>query len=158
MIIRDLEEVDFGPLSRFILDMYSDYPDALWFDSAPSREVLSEIFMRKLYSMGRHDLIDMVAVEGEDIIGECEIVRLSSGTGYVGIIVSKDNRRKGLGSTLLKLSEMSSISMGIQALYAEVKKSNIAALAFFKSAGFVTMPSSEKPDKDLFILSKKLLV
>ena len=161
LIIRALEDRDFEALARFISEIYSEYPDATWFDSAPSRDTLSDLFLSKLSSMRNHGLIDTVAIENDSVEGECEIVRFPNGTGYVGIIIAKGHRRKGLGSTLLKVSEMLASETGTDTLYAEVSEGNAPARAFFGRSGFeevgVAQRALPKPSRQNVLLFRKKL-
>ena len=133
--VRNLEESDLKSLSDFIIEIYKEYPNAMWFDSEPTKEMLSRLFSLKLAGMQESNVIDMVAVEDSkshvSILGEVEVARVAGPAGYIGIIIGKGHRRKGLGAMLMGKAYNEAIALGITELKAEVAKENIPAQHFF---------------------------
>ena len=70
-------------------------------------------------------------------MGECEIVKTIRDSGYMGLIVHGDYRRKGLASNLFRESVAKAKAIGINRLQAEVGVDNIPAQNFFSKIGFV---------------------
>ena len=159
LMVRDLEKCDQESLSGFIGDIYKEYPSAMWFEAEPTPEALSRLFLQKLSGMLKKDVADMVAVQDKPfgmIVGEVEIVRLAGPVGYVGIIIRKEHRGKGLGSVLLEHASKKAILLGITRLRAEVASGNNAAQEFFKSRGFSLEKDEAGLQKGILLFEKSL--
>jgi len=143
MEIRSLDMPDFEPLFALVLEVYSDSPESMWFSSAPTREGFRFVFRDKIEGIVLRDRVDLVAVENGRILGECEIVRRRNETGVLGIIISREQRRKGLGSSLLSQAAGLARRIGITRLRAEISGNNGSAMVFLAKRGFSmngTMP------------------
>ncbi len=140
--IRDLEPRDKDGLSSFITEIYKEYPTSMWFESEPTPVMLSKLFDHKLSAMLEKNIVDIVAVEGgedgaEAVLGELEIARLAGPIGYIGIIIRKDRRGKGLGSMLLERACAQASLLGITDLRAEIVEENTAARKLFEKYEFL---------------------
>ncbi len=136
MEIRGIDLRDFSSLLDLVVEVYRDSPSAMWFEKEPDKEIFSLVFGNKLVAITEKNAIDMVAVEGGQIIGNCEIVRKSGETGVLGIIVAKDWRRKGVGSSLLDEAIRLAAGIGIYRLRAEFLEENGGAALFLAKKGF----------------------
>ncbi|MDE1846009.1 MAG: GNAT family N-acetyltransferase [Candidatus Micrarchaeota archaeon] len=136
MELRALRPDDLEELRALVKEVYSDSELAMWFDRAPTTEDLNEIFRLKMIAISGGSAVDIIAVEKNRIIGECEIV--ATGRAYlVGIIVSKNKRRKGIGKGLLLKGIESARKAGFPNVCAEVVEENLPAKNFFLKNGFV---------------------
>ncbi len=138
--IRNLEERDLAGLSEFILEIYKEHPDAMWFERAPTSADLSALFAEKLQGMGNGRVVDVIAIytsanNTEYIAGEVEIAKLSDTMGYVGILVKKEHRNRGLGSLLLERAYGQAAQLGIRELRAEVSKEQRRGTPPIREAG-----------------------
>ncbi len=133
--IRNLEEGDFKALSEFILEIYREYPASMWFEREPTPESLERLFQQKLQGMAEKRVVDVVVDDGS-IIGEAEIAKVAGPIGYVGIIIRKEHRGRGLGAHLLERAYAQASLNGITELRAEVAEGNSAALRLFEKQGF----------------------
>ncbi len=158
--IRSLEKGDQEGLSSFITDIYREYPSAMWFETEPTQETLSELFQNKLNGMREKRVVDMIAVqpgEREQIVGEVEVVHLTGPVGSVGIIIRKEHRNKGLGSELLEHALENAVSLGITELHAEVAEKNAGAQEFFKNRGFILENHGNGKQNSGILLFRKAL-
>ncbi len=137
MYFRNLAEKDFNELSNFILHVYEGVPEAMWFDNAPDKAELRKMFEAKISKLKNNEIVDIVALDGDKIIGECEIVKTVKDMGYIGLLVRDGYRRKGLASALFKDSAEKAKSIGINKLQAEVGTANVPAQNFFSKIGFI---------------------
>lgn len=136
MIVRELGVDDLAALSEFIIDVYNEYPQAMWFESEPSAEEMERVFYSKIKGVGSRALVDVVTEDNGTIAGECEVARVAYDSGVVGIIVRHGYRRKGLGSSMLDRALGLAYGIGMRRLSAEVMEGNSDALKFFISRGF----------------------
>ena len=136
MGMRGLEERDLPALADFIIEVYNDYPSALWFGKRPSDEEIGRVFSNKMRGIGMGMLIDIVAEEGGSIVGECEVARIAHGHGVVGILTRRNYRGKGLGAKMLETAIGMASEIGMRRFSAEVVESNKGALKFFVGRGF----------------------
>ena len=88
----------------------------------------------------KNDWTQFVALEGEKVIGWCDI--LPGGregiehVGHVGMGVIKSHRRKGIGEQLLKAAIEDAFAKKIFRIELEVFSSNSGAVALYKKLGF----------------------
>ncbi len=136
MYFRDLAQKDFAELSNFILHIYKGVPESMWFDNAPDKAELRKMFDSKISKLKNNEIVDIVAFDGDRIIGECEIVKTVKDIGYIGLLVRDGYRRKGLASALFKDSAERAKSIGINRLQAEIGTENVPAQNFFSKIGF----------------------
>ena len=143
MEIRQLRPEDLDELRLLVQEVYSDSSLAMWFDKAPSQEDLNELFRLKMLGLSSNSSVDLIAVENEKIIGECEIV-FTGESHMVGIIVVKESRRKGVGQKLLSKGIEEATRLGFPSIYAEVVEDNAAGMGFFAKNGFERNGITEK--------------
>lgn len=136
MEIRELRLDDGQSLAELVTSVYDELPESMNFIYRPTRGDLSGLLNKKIDSMRLKRLVDLVTVEDERVIADCEIVIDESGKGIVGIIVSKAHRRRGIGTLLLGECIKRSHEAGAKIIYAEVTRTNGPALAFFSKSGF----------------------
>lgn len=144
--IRKLKKTDAASLSRLVLKIYDETSYALTFSEKPNALLLMDIFKSKLLLSKNNFLIDLVAVKGKKIIGECEIV-LNENNAVIGIIVEKKHRRKGVGKLLIDESIKKFRQISNKPIIAIISKENKTALLFFKKCNFKTK-IKEKSDTD----------
>lgn len=146
MEIKELDASDLGGIFSLITEIYDENPMATWFTSKPTIEVIEALIGYKLVKMRDKDAVDYVALEGNNVIGECEVIKDQYSNGWVGIIVSKRQRSSGIGRKLLHEAIAGAKTIGIKTLFAEVARSN-NAINFFISNGF-TIRGFENKDLD----------
>ena len=160
MDIRPLADGDIDALCRFVTDSYDDYPLAMWFDERPQKEQLERMFYSKMKGSNSGAVADFVAEQAGIILAECEIVRTSTGSGVVGILVRKEYSGKGLGSKLLDRAMDAAKEIGIYKLRAEVMADNKDAIHFFMINGFAPVGTAKTKksgeQRDVVILEKKV--
>lgn len=136
MEIRDLELHDSEALFDLVREVYDDTPMSMWFVDRPVREAFTPVFDWKMNGISAGRMVDIVAVEGDAIIGECEVVLHEGGVGMLGLIVSKNHRKGGIGSALLRDAVGRARGMGIRKLGADVARGNRDAIEFLSRRGF----------------------
>jgi len=142
--IRQFAGSDKEQIKDLVLSVYEDTPEAFFYTHAPSNEELEAMMEEKLRNIGRK-LVDLVALESNKVIGECEIVKAGS-EGRVGILVRKEERRKGVGTALLKAALNMAKAIGIETVIAYIDEKNKIAQSFFEKEGFA------KTGQNTFIL------
>lgn len=145
MRIRNLKESDFHDLLSLISGIYKESGEALLLKKAPDEQNFRPIFDAKLSGIKADLVIDIVAVEGNKITGECEVVRKGYKVGLIGLVVGKAQRNKRIGRRLLERSYTIAKKDKIEALTAEVSQKNKKALSFFLKNGFFVIGVSKKP-------------
>ncbi|MGI0141541.1 MAG: GNAT family N-acetyltransferase [Candidatus Micrarchaeales archaeon] len=143
MEIRELKPDDMHQLAALILSVYADSALSMWFEKKPDEGELKELFTYKLASVKKKKAIDIVAVEKNCVIGECEIV-VQEKIGKIGMIIEGKYRGKGVGTSLLEYGINKAKKLGIVSLVAEVAKENKGATAFFERSNFVLKGISER--------------
>lgn len=136
MKIRELEEKDFASLSELILQVYDEAPYATTFGHRPSGQELSELMQKKVQGMRDKKIVDLVAVDGERVVADCEIAKSTETGGVVGIIVAKDRRKKGIGKRLMERCAAKAKELRILEIYAEIDERNEPVASFFAKCGF----------------------
>ena len=121
----------------------------MWFDREPSLAEFRHIFEEKIDDAFSGKSIDIVATEGGRITGECEMVRKPGEIGFLGLIVSKNSRRKGVGSSLLSGAAERCRYIGVSVIRAEISSGNKEAIRFLQDHGFVPDLSKERHDERL---------
>ncbi|MGC9037392.1 MAG: GNAT family N-acetyltransferase [Candidatus Micrarchaeia archaeon] len=134
MEIRQLAESDKEQIKDLVLSVYEDTPDAFFYTHAPSKEELEALMEEKIRNIGK-TLVDLVALESSKVIGECEIVKVGR-EGRIGILVRKEERRKGVGTALLRTALNMAKAIGIETVIAYINEKNKIAQNFFEKAGF----------------------
>jgi len=148
--IRKLSHRDFNSLFELINEIYDENPSATWFAQKPSMEEVDALLEYKLAKLKEKDAVDYVALEKDTVVGECEIIK-EANNGWLGIIVKKDFRGKGLGSTLLEKCIHTARGIGIENIFAEVAATN-SAIEFFKKNGFEIKGLNNKDGKSIVLL------
>ena len=143
MEYRSLKESDSKGLIELIFSVYHDDPLSMWFDSEPGKDGLAVLIRNKRRQQSTGNALDIIALDGKKIIGECEIVRVGIGLGLIGVIIQKSHRRKNVGSTLLKITLNDAKKLGIIRVYAEISLRNDIAIKFFEKMGFSMSPNAE---------------
>lgn len=136
MKIRELEEKDLASLPQLVLSVYDEAPYATTFEHRPTQQELAELMQRKIRGMRDRLLADFVALDGERIIADCEIVKSTDAGGAVGIIVAKEYRKHGIGRKLIERCAEKAKELKMLEIYAEVDERNEAVEAFFAKCGF----------------------
>ncbi len=136
MSIRDLRSEDIDGLADLIREIYAERPSAMWFESPPDGEAIRKLFEYKINGISEGRVIDIVSEEGGKIIGECEVVNLPGGVGYLGILVRKGFRMQGIGKFLLISASDKSRALGTSRLKVDVTEDNLDAIYFFTKNGF----------------------
>jgi len=149
--IRKLSYRDFDGLFELISEIYDENPYATWFAQKPNIEEVEALLGYKLARLEDKDAVDYVALEKDIIVGECEIIKDESNNGWLGIIVKKGFRGKGLGSILLKKCIRAARRLGIENVFAEVAAAN-SAIEFFKKNGFEIKSLEDKEGKSIVLL------
>jgi N-acetylglutamate synthase-like GNAT family acetyltransferase len=152
--IRKLSYRDFNGLFELINEIYDENPSATWFAQKPSMEEVEALLGYKLAKLEDKDAVDYVALENDTVVGECEIIKDESNNGWLGIIVKKGFRGKGLGSTLLKKCIREAKRLGIESIFAEVASTN-SAIEFFKKKGFEIKSLEDREGKRIVLLQLK---
>jgi acetyltransferase len=149
--IRKLSYRDLDGLFELISEIYDENPYATWFAQKPNIEEVEALLGYKLARLEDKDAVDYVALEKDIIVGECEIIKDESNNGWLGIIVKKGFRGKGLGSILLKKCIRAARRLGIENVFAEVAATN-SAIEFFKKNGFEMKSLEDKEGKSIVLL------
>lgn len=136
MEIRNLEKADFSSVFRLVKGVYEEVPISMWFKEAPDEDTFRNIFDQKISGVELGEIVDLVAIDNDSLIAECEIVSRGEGLGVVGLLVSRDYRKKGIGGSLLGESIRRAKEMEMKRLYAEVSMENKAAIEFLEEWGF----------------------
>ncbi len=80
-----------------------------------------------------------VAEENEEIKGYLLLHLFEEGVHIINIAVKKSERRKGIGTMMLKKAEEVALSKNIPLLVLEVRESNIPAINLYRKSGFYTL-------------------
>jgi ribosomal-protein-alanine N-acetyltransferase len=119
MILRDMIEADLGEVLRIEREVHA-HPWTLGnFSDALRSKYLCKVFEKNNEMLGYAVL--MLAVD------EAELLDISIGLGY---------QRKGLGRALLEQMLALALHSGMRRMVLEVRESNEAAIALYRSAGF----------------------
>jgi len=152
--IRKPSYRDFDGLFELISEIYDENPYATWFAQKPNIEEVGALLGYKLAKLEDKDAVDYVALEKDIIVGECEIIKDGSNNGWLGIIVKKGFRGKGIGSILLRKCIRAARKLGIENVFAEVATTN-SAIEFFKKNGFEIKSLEDKEGKSIVLLQLK---
>jgi ribosomal protein S18 acetylase RimI-like enzyme len=152
MEIRELREGDGRGLSRLIADVQAEVPEAMTFGIlAPER--IRETVEWKLGAVREGAMADFVAVDGEEVVADCEIL-CEGREGTVGLLVAKGHRGRGVGGRLLEKCIARARDLGVRAVRAKVSASNARAISFFEKSGFRRLAG---PSDGVVMMSKTLL-
>jgi len=112
-----------------------------------------------LYDMNRPNAYCLVAKEENRIIGYSVAWKIEDQIHLANIAVHPQERRKGVGSQLLKAILEIGKEVRCQKIFLEVRKSNIQAQNFYRKFGFVhtlTQKGYYHDGEDALLLEKKL--
>ncbi len=152
MEIRELREGDKRSLSRLIADVQAEVPEAMTFGVlAPGR--IGETVEWKLGAAREGAMADFVAVEGEEVVADCEIL-CEGPEGTVGILVAEGRRGRGMGGRLLARCIARARDLGVREVRARVSASNARAISFFEKSGFRRLAG---PSDSAVMLTRTLL-
>lgn len=97
---------------------------------------------------------------GEEPLGYLMLLILPPEGEVLNLAVHPDCRRQGYASALLREGETVLRRKGVEALYLEVRASNIPAIALYKSFGFAAVGRRKRyyrtPVEDALIMKKEL--
>jgi RimJ/RimL family protein N-acetyltransferase len=144
MQVRELEERDFTSLCELILQVYDEMPYATTFGKRPSDEELEELMRRKLEGMRDRTRIDFVATLNDRVVADCEITKTTDAGGLIGIIVAKEQRRRGIGKRLVEKCAAKARLQKMLEVYAEIDDRNEGAARFFSRCGFREQEGEDK--------------
>jgi len=132
-----------------VSDILRDSPEAVFWPEASVNEVLQwqGAFAMVTEAQGRVSGFLIARQTGE----EAEILNLA---------VTRGNRRKGKGGSLLTAAANSLRALGVSRVFLEVRESNHAAIDFYKKHGFATKSRRggyyRDPAEDALVMEKKL--
>ncbi len=155
MEIRELRRGDVPSLSRLIADVQRELPEAMNFAGAPDPERISESVEWKLEAVRSGDMADLVAMEGGEVVADCEVLRHGT-EGTVGIIVRRGFRGRGIGEALVERCASKARGLGVRIVRARVMESNARAVSFFERLGFEKR-TGVSGDAGAVLMSKTLL-
>lgn len=135
MEIFELGESRLSQVIGLIKEVYEENHSALYFEKKPSDDYLEHMLRSKIEMALEKRAIDIVAVDGGKLLGECEII-LDKDIGKVGILVGIESRRRKVGTTLLEEALKRAKKLGMARVYAEVNSNNSPAIEFFVKHGF----------------------
>ncbi len=125
MIIRKFQQKDKNSLVDLWLKVFPDDPP----HNKPAKVIDQKLAV--------DDLI-FVAEEESNIIGAC-IAGYDGHRGWLyAVAVSKSQRRKGVGTKLIKTAIESLKSLGCDKINIQIRATNTKVAAFYKSLGFST--------------------
>ncbi len=140
--IRETCYADVGEIAELMLETYKHDAYATTFEREPTYNKCFSIAMAKFYMASVKEAIDIVAVSGGSVIGNCEIVK-KDGHFVLGISVSKAVRNRGIGRELVETAARRAAQIGANAVYAEIGMRNRAPqIGFFYACGFRAVEAS----------------
>jgi putative acetyltransferase len=86
--------------------------------------------------MSTGELVAFVAEAGEELAGQLSL-RIRDGRAVFGMVVAAAHRRRGVGRRLVAAAIAKARERGVSAIEIEVYTHNRAALALYRSLGFV---------------------
>jgi GNAT superfamily N-acetyltransferase len=153
MEIRNFSREDEEELSDLITSVYDESAIFTTFGSRPGRETIADLSRRKSTGIRGGYLVDLVATHEGRVIANCELVKRGDEEAVIGMIISKEHRRKGLGTRLIKKCVESARSLGVRTIYAEINRENRGAVFFFAKCGFKDRSGSA----DVKIMAKEIV-
>ena len=160
--VRDLKPGDLDALSEFIIQIYAEYPTAMWFESRPTSSDIRMLFKYKLMGMADGKVVDIVAVSDGAILGECEIAEITNDTGYLGVIVKKEAQREGIATMLMECAYGQARHIGLKRIIAEVVAENDGARRLFSKNNYALAAGEERlvsiggKEHELLVFEKRL--
>lgn len=99
-----------------------------------------------------------VALDDEKVIGYIGVNVISDSCFIDNIVVYPEYRRQGVGKALLKIAALTADVMGADFISLEVRESNYAAIALYRSMGFEVMGLRKNfyrmPQENALIMTK----
>ncbi|NOY05367.1 MAG: GNAT family N-acetyltransferase [Chlorobi bacterium] len=132
------------PLEEKYIESYHRCLDAvarerkfIAFVEAPPLDAIREYVLANLAAGALH----FVAVDGEEVVGWCDITRLKwegfTHCGRLGMGVSKDYRRRGIGRKLMEAALRKAEEAGFERVELGVFISNAPAIKLYETLDFV---------------------
>ena len=156
MRIRNIERKDLENVFKLVTEAFEDTPTAFNFNEIPEIETFHILFENKLMMLSEGSSVDLISEENGRILANCEIVRVDKNTGILGIVVSLDSRRDGIGSALLKKALLAAGKSGMIRILAEVSSGNRIGICFLEKNGFGEEKSAQTEHDDSDFPLKKL--
>lgn len=154
---RTLEGVRAGR-SILIRPMKSEDTEAVALLEADS---FSQPWSRQDYleTLKKKDVLYMVAVDGEQIVGCCGVWNICGDGNISNVLVEESRRMQGIGRLLLQTLLLWGEELGITAYTLEVRVSNASAIHLYESLGFeragIRPHFYQKPEEDALIMWKR---
>ena len=130
------KSLEYADSFLYALDSVARERRWLAFTEAPPYEKVRE-FVSELI---RVNDIQVYALQGDTVIGWCDIVRRKRGvfahTGSLGMGIIKPHRGKGLGSRMMEECIRQARANGLEKICLEVYSHNSAGIALYKKFGF----------------------
>jgi ribosomal protein S18 acetylase RimI-like enzyme len=139
---RNLGNGDFEKLSDLLKTVMKNDSYAFRYDVVSSSSEFANLFQHKLDGINSGNVIDIVACENKEIIGECEIVK-DGYSGKLGILLNNDYKHMGIGSGILQFAISKAKEIGIKYVLAETVRENKIAISFFKKNNFSVKAGSK---------------
>ena len=144
LLLREMSEGDSDQIEQLEQKIFND---------AWTKAGIDETFRQS------HAFI-VVAEENKKIQGYCIVYYVMDEAEIARIAVSLENRKKGLGSSLLKKTEEICKKKKVERILLDVRMSNETAICFYRNHGFqedgVRKRFYEKPEEDALLMSKNL--
>ena len=151
MDMRELRREDAASLSRLIAEVQAELPEAMTYGILPPEQI-RETIEWKLDAIGRGAMADAVAIEGGEVVADCEVL-CDGPEGTVGIIIGRSYRGRGTGKALLERCIARARDLGVRNIHARVMASNARAVSFFSGMGFGRVDATLE---GIVIMSKEL--
>jgi L-amino acid N-acyltransferase YncA len=138
VVLRPLKWEDLDDLLDFIHSLVEEDADILR-DQKPTRGEEAEWLGRRLASIERGEMIDIVAEADGKVVANSEVERRGgamSHVGYLGIGIRAGYRGIGIGTEIMKTLINESKKMGLKVLVLDVFDSNKMAKALYQKVGF----------------------
>jgi [ribosomal protein S18]-alanine N-acetyltransferase len=135
----------------------SDLKEVMEIEKASFRFPWKRAFF--LYDMNRHHAFCLVAKENKRLVGYLIAWKIEDQFHLANIAVHPLQRKKGIGSELLKTILEIGTELKCKNIFLEVRESNISAQNFYRKFGFVhtlTQKQYYHDGEDALILEKEI--
>ena len=136
-------------------------PDDLVQVAEIEKQCFSEPWSREGFaaSLKSTDTLYLTALEEEQVIGYCGLLRSFEEADITNVAVGEDRRNQGIAGRLLKKLMEQGHGLGIERFTLEVRVSNLAAIHLYESLGFeaagIRRRFYSKPTEDALIMWTK---
>ena len=136
-------------------------PDDLVQVAEIERQCFSEPWSREGFasSLASTDTLYLAALEEEQVIGYCGLLRSFEEADITNVAVREDRRNQGIAGRLLKKLMEQGHGLGIERFTLEVRVSNLVAIHLYESLGFeaagIRRGFYSKPTEDALIMWTK---